>query len=71
MKCWCDEIGFDCVDCEADKRWNRLKKNQQVDLIVYKKKINKDELDVELSKRIIEQGLCVSMIPRIYFAHNN
>ena len=67
MKCWCDEIGFDCEDCEAEKKSNKLKKNQQYDLIVYKKKLDRDELDVDLFKRIIDQSLCVTMIPKKYF----
>jgi hypothetical protein len=71
MKCWCDDTGIVCADCDAERTWNRLKRNQQFDLIVYKKKLDKDELSVDLSKRILDQNLCVSMIPKKYFAHNN
>lgn len=71
MKCWCDDTGIVCEDCNAERLWNNLKRNQQLDLIVYNKKLFKNELDIDLSNRVLDQNLCVSMIPKKYFAHNN
>jgi len=65
MKCWCKEVeSYTCSECEKKAPWNRLSKMDRLDLIAYAKKLKRGENDLELTKRILNKNLCVSMIPK-------
>lgn len=62
MKCWCDEIEYNCDDCEKRQAWGSLSDIQKVKLIRYVK----NPEDKNLTKWTIENGLCVSVVPDRY-----
>lgn len=72
MKCWCDEIiDYDCIECESEKKWLRLPEADKLTLKAYALDLDRGQSNMSTAKKIMDKNICVSMIPRKYFARNN
>lgn len=64
MICWCKKVeSYICSECEKKKVFKPLSRMDKIDLLAYKKKLIRGETDLELAKRILNKGHCVSMVP--------
>lgn len=69
MKCWCDEIDYKCSECETKRDWKDLTPTKQIKLLSYQKILMGEGMDqknsshIQLSRYLIDNDLCVSMIP--------
>lgn len=67
MNCWCNEIDYDCNNCEKIKNWKKIKEYDRMKLVSYMRKLNRPTTDngelYNLFEYINNRGLCISMIP--------
>lgn len=67
MKCWCNKLDYDCLDCETKKAWKKINSMNRMKLLGFKKVLEADPVDTEkymqFSDYLNNNNLCVSMIP--------
>lgn len=69
MKCWCDDVGYECFECKKENIWNGLTRIERIKLKAYKSIIESDNFDARnlahksLQKYILDKNLDIASVP--------